>query len=42
MPRSSARWMAATPSASAALPYEPDIGMQPSPIADTSGPTRPS
>jgi len=39
MPRSSARWIVATPSSSVALPYVPDIGMHPSPIAETDGPS---
>src|SRR3954469_8575205 len=42
MPRSSARWIVAMPSASLALPYTLDMGMQPSPIADTVGPVAPS
>src|SRR5688572_27302356 len=42
MPRSSAWWMTEIDSSSLALPYTPDMDMQPSPMAVTSMEVRPS
>ena len=42
MPASSAAWIVAMLSARSAGPYMPDMPMQPSPIAETSGPLLPS
>src|SRR5436305_15051236 len=42
MPAFSAEWMVAMLSSRSAVPYTPDMAMQPRPTADTSGPRTPS